>query len=152
MSQFQYQPDQEKSVKYCPSCGQASNVEDVFCSSCGTRMDEVENIEASDPSFFEDQPTSSANEDFNHYDNTYRSSGAFENSSYNTNEWITYTKAQKNKWVSLLLCIFTIFGHKIYEGKWGKAVLYLFTGGLFGVGWLIDIIKLASGPEYYDVD
>ena len=24
-------------------------------------------------------------------------------------------------------------------------ILYLFTGGLFGIGWLIDLVKIATG-------
>ena len=26
-----------------------------------------------------------------------------------------------------------------------SGVLYLFTGGLFGIGWLVDLIKIATG-------
>ncbi|MCL2864768.1 MAG: TM2 domain-containing protein [Lachnospiraceae bacterium] len=57
----------------------------------------------------------------------------------------------KRKMISLLLCIFTICGHKFYEGKIGMGIVYLFTGGLFGIGWIMDIIKLAIGPSTYYV-
>ena len=57
----------------------------------------------------------------------------------------------KNKWVALLLCIFTGCGHKFYEGKIGMGFLYLFTGALLGIGWIIDIIKIAKQPETYYV-
>lgn len=57
----------------------------------------------------------------------------------------------KNKWIALLLCIFTVFGHKFYEGKIGMGILYLFTLGLFGIGWIIDIISLISNPNPYYV-
>ena len=33
-------------------------------------------------------------------------------------------------------------GHKFYKGEIKKGILYLFTGGILGIGWLIDIIKL----------
>ena len=57
----------------------------------------------------------------------------------------------KNKWISLLLGIFTFCGHKFYEGKIGMGFLYLFTAGLFGIGWIIDIISLAGKPNPYYV-
>lgn len=60
---------------------------------------------------------------------------------------------QKNKWVALLLCLFlgVVGGHKFYEGKVGMGVLYLFTGGLFGIGALIDFIVILTKPNPYYV-
>ena len=58
-----------------------------------------------------------------------------------------------DKWVALLLCIFLGFlgGHKFYEGKAGMGVLYIFTGGLFGVGVIIDLITILTKPNPYYV-
>ena len=55
--------------------------------------------------------------------------------------------SKKNKMVALLLCIFLgVLGvHRFYVGKIGTGLLYLFTGGLFGIGWIIDIILIAVG-------
>lgn len=52
--------------------------------------------------------------------------------------------ANKNTITELFLCIFLgIFGaHRFYVRKYGTAVLYLFTGGLFGIGWVIDIVLI----------
>ncbi|MBQ8992528.1 MAG: NINE protein [Turicibacter sp.] len=57
----------------------------------------------------------------------------------------------KNKWVALCLWLFLglIGGHKFYEGKPGMGVLYLFTAGLFGIGWLVDLFSLLFKPTYY---
>lgn len=59
-------------------------------------------------------------------------------------------RKEKNKWISLLLCIFTICGHKFYEGKIAIGILYFLTAGLFGIGWIIDIfILLSKSNPYY---
>jgi TM2 domain. len=74
------------------------------------------------------------------------------NSNMNTNTNVnTGSGKQKNKWVALALCIFTVCGHKIYEGKIGMAILYTFTGGLLGIGWIVDIITLLLKPNPYYV-
>ncbi len=63
------------------------------------------------------------------------------------NMGITPGISRKSKMTALFLCIF--FGylgaHKFYVGKTGMGLLYLFTLGLFGIGWLVDIILIAVG-------
>lgn len=46
-------------------------------------------------------------------------------------------------WVKLVICFFFgFFGiHKFMEKKIGMGILYLFTMGLFGFGWIYDCIK-----------
>ena len=60
---------------------------------------------------------------------------------------------RKNKWAALLLCFFFgLFGaHKFYEGKAGMGILYLFTFGLFGIGWMIDLLVLLFRRNPYYV-
>lgn len=55
--------------------------------------------------------------------------------------------SRKSKVAALLLCIFLggLGVHRFYVGKIGTGILYLFTGGLFGIGWIIDIILIAAG-------
>lgn len=55
--------------------------------------------------------------------------------------------SRKNKMVALLLCIFLgeLGIHRFYVGKVGTGILYLFTCGLFGIGWIVDIIRIAIG-------
>ena len=57
----------------------------------------------------------------------------------------------KNKWVSFFLCLFLgVLGvHKFYERRILLGLLYLFTGGLFGVGVVVDLIILFFKPNPY---
>jgi hypothetical protein len=50
----------------------------------------------------------------------------------------------KSQVVALVLCIFLgLLGiHRFYLGYTGMGLLYLFTLGLFGIGWIIDLILL----------
>lgn len=60
--------------------------------------------------------------------------------------YVTMT-SDKSKMVALILCILGgFFGlHYFYVGRIGKGLLYLCTAGLFGIGWVIDIIVIATG-------
>ena len=60
-------------------------------------------------------------------------------------------KKKKSKAVLLLLWLFLgLFGgHKFYEGKTGLGFLYLFTVGLFVVGWIIDFFKIIKYPSRF---
>lgn len=50
----------------------------------------------------------------------------------------------KSQIVALLLCIFLgwLGIHRFYLGYTGMGLLYLFTFGILGIGWIIDIILL----------
>lgn len=71
----------------------------------------------------------------------------------NMSEYVTNT-SDKKRLVALLLCIFLgEFGiHRFYVGKIGTGILYLLTGGLFGIGWIIDIVKICLGSFTDNVD
>lgn len=56
---------------------------------------------------------------------------------------VTAVASNSKKELIMLLVTFFVgaYGvHKFIEGKIGMGILYLFTGGLFGIGWIIDII------------
>lgn len=52
--------------------------------------------------------------------------------------------SNKNKWVTLALCVFLGFfgAHRFYVGKVGTGVLYIFTAGGLGFGWIIDMVMI----------
>lgn len=53
----------------------------------------------------------------------------------------------KSRTTALLLCIFLglIGGHKFYLGRAGMGILYFFTGGLFSIGMIVDLISIIAG-------
>lgn len=56
--------------------------------------------------------------------------------------------APKKSWIAtLLLCLFLGgFGvRRFYVGKVGTGILWLFTGGCLGIGWLVDLIRIITG-------
>jgi hypothetical protein len=57
--------------------------------------------------------------------------------------------SQKSRLAVVLLCLFLgWFGiHRFYVGKIGTGILWLFTGGLFGLGWVIDFIVALCGSS-----
>lgn len=61
--------------------------------------------------------------------------------------------SDKEKVVALALCVFIGYlgGHYFYVRRYGMGILYILTGGLFGIGWLVDIIKILKG-QFKDSD
>lgn len=115
--------------KFCKFCGETIDNDCVVCLRCGKQVEDLGN-------------KNGQNIIINNNNSAYA----------NATATVTHNVVrgkQKNKWVSLLLCIFTLCGHKFYEGKIGMGILYLFTGGLFFIGWVIDIITLALKPNPY---
>lgn len=60
--------------------------------------------------------------------------------------YVTVT-SDKKKSTALLLCIFLgLFGiHYFYVGRIGRGLIAMFTCNYFGIGWIVDIFKIASG-------
>lgn len=56
----------------------------------------------------------------------------------------------KSRGIALALCLF--FGvlgvHRYYVGKVGTGVIWTFTAGALGIGWLVDIFTILSGGFY----
>lgn len=112
-------------TKFCKHCGQKINKDAIICIHCGRQVEELKGPQ--NPSIIINNTNSNGNQDY------------------------SYIGKPKNKWIALALCIFTICGHKFYENKPFLGVLYLFTGGLFLIGWILDIIALLAKPNPYYV-
>ena len=123
--------DNEK-TKFCKHCGEKIPEDAVICTKCGRQVEEI-------------KKGSSDQIVINNNNNAVASASA------TAVAGVSGIGRPKNKWISLLLCICTICGHKFYEGKIGMGIIYLLTGGLFLVGWVIDIISLLGKPNPYYV-
>lgn len=121
-------------MKFCPHCGEKIDRDCVVCPKCGKQ---VKSLESNNPSVI--------------VNNSSSASAAASASA--TVAASVYRGKLKNKWVAFFLCLFLgFFGvHKFYEGKIGMGILYIFTMGLLGIGWIIDIISLAMKPNPYYV-
>ena len=62
------------------------------------------------------------------------------------NYYVLYT-SDKSKTIALILCIFLGYlgAHYFYVGRIGRGLVALFTLDFFFIGWIIDIIKIATG-------
>ena len=121
----------EQKTKFCKHCGGKIPEDAVICTLCGRQVEELKSQTAQQPV-------------------------VINNTNVNTNNNVNSIGRggrEKNKWVAFLLCLFLggIGAHKFYEGKVGMGILYIFTVGLFGIGWLIDLISLLCKPNPYYV-
>lgn len=137
-------------TQICPMCGQSVTRGASFCTHCGANMaadsPKTFNFSGSQPSAYTPQQESTSAKVKGFLSGIV---GGFLDMINELNQ--TIRSRAKNKWVSILLCIFTIFGHKLYEGKIEMAIIYLLTGGLFGIGLVVDVITLLGKPETYYV-
>ena len=117
-----------KDLKFCTHCGTKIDKDCVVCPHCGKQVAELNSNDKN--IIINNSASACVSNDFTPI--------------------ITPGKP-KNKWVAFFLCLFTFCGHKFYEGKIGMGILYLCTAGLFGIGWIVDLISLASKPNPYYV-
>lgn len=120
-------------MKFCKFCGEKIPEDSVICTKCGRQVE-------------------------NQNDNGLTINNVSNASSSSAAQAIEQPVCARNlkkidKMTALILCIFLGWcgAHKFYEGKVGMGILYIFTGGLFGIGWIVDIISIATKPNPYYV-
>lgn len=106
---------------YCQKCGSQIDDEAVVCPNCGCA---TSNMKSQEP------PQVVIN-----------------NTNTNTNTVVGGVGSPKSKTVALVLCFFLgEFGvHRFYVGKVGTGLIWLFTFGLCGIGWIVDFILILMG-------
>ena len=141
--QMQYMPN--NATKFCKFCAATIPADAVICTACGRQVEAlsqgpiiINNNSNNGNVVGGSMMTAPINVPVNVSDN---------------NMMMIAGARPKSKWVSFLLCLFlgVIGVHKFYEGKIGWGIVYMFTGGLCGVGWLIDLIMIALKPDPYYV-
>ena len=133
--------DPGRFCKFCKYCGCSINELAIICPECGRQVENTQVL----PNRSEVSPPHLQPQIVNNYiNNTY---------DYRTtnNTLPSINRRSKSKMTALVLCLFLGFfgAHKFYEGKTGLGILYIFTFGLFGVGWLVDFIVLLFKPSPY---
>ena len=115
-------------TKFCKWCGESIDADCVVCPKCGKQVEELK--QSSQPIVINNNNTAAATAV------VYGGHGR-----------------PKNKWVAFFLCLFLglLGAHRFYEGRIGLGILYLLTGGIFGIGWIIDIIRYLFKPNPYYV-
>ncbi len=126
------QVERGENLKFCKYCGKLIHMDAVICTNCGRQVETLKSEQ-----------------------NYVNQTTVIQTNIPQTQTVVTVPANVRilNRVVSIILCI--LFGglgfHRFYEGKVGTGILWLFTGGMFGIGWLVDIIILASlkNNDYY---
>ena len=128
----------------CPNCGAQLEFDGVqqraFCKYCGTelmidqerRRIALDNAEEAGYQFEKGRQKAQ-----------WEAQQAYRYASYPQDDGYS----DKDRITALLLCLFLgIFGaHHFYAGRTGMGIAYIFTAGLFGIGWFVDIIMIVCG-------
>jgi hypothetical protein len=109
-------------TKFCKFCGGTIPFDAVVCTMCGRQVEQL-------------------NGGAYQQNNTYINNVNINNNNANL--------SNKSKTISAVLCALGFFGisglHRFYTGHILSGILYLCTYGLFGIGNIVDLIKIING-------
>ena len=121
-------PANAAETKFCQHCGEKIDKDCVVCPKCGKQVSELK---------------------------AEKQNIVINNTNTNTNVNAVGGRPgrMKNKWVAFFLCLFLGYlgVHRFYEGKIGTGILWLITLGLFGIGWIVDLVIILTKPNPYYV-
>ena len=124
----------------CPNCGAPRNANDRFCIYCKTDYDDVPTAKVTPEVEKAQSPVVHVHV---HQDAPKPQPEVQVQRVYVQQP----LKSDRNRLIAFILCL--LLGglgiHKFYLGKTGMGVLYIFTGGLCGIGCLVDLIVLLVG-------
>jgi TM2 domain-containing membrane protein YozV len=117
-------PEPEVETLYCPQCGVEMLSTDRYCGGCGWDAERPEDEPAPRKQARREPPPTPRR---------------------------TAPPSDFNRLTTFLLCLLLgFFGvHRFYVGRAGSGVLWLLTGGLLAVGWIYDLVMIATG-EFLD--
>lgn len=116
----------QSGMKYCKFCAAQIPAAAVVCVKCGRQVEQLQSA-----------PVPNQQVIIN-----------------NTPQQVVFRSGKRiDKWVAFVLAFFLGFlgVHRFYEGKIGTGILWLLTGGMFGIGWLADWITILTKPNPYYV-
>ena len=112
---------------FCQNCGKEIDDKAVVCIHCGAAVGQAQGQNQQQPQININMSQASVNQ--------------------NANVAAGIPYVPKKKWTAFILCLLIgYFGiHRFYVGKNGSGILYLFTLGLCGIGWIVDLLLILSG-------